>query len=71
MDLIDLATLGTLGDIMPLVEQNRSLVSEGLALINKSPRPAIRAILDVAGRKAGELRSTDISYVITPRLNAA
>ncbi len=71
MDYIDLATLGTLGDIMPLVDQNRSLVHEGLALINKNPRPALRAILDVAGRKAGELRSTDISYVITPRLNAA
>ena len=66
-----MATLGTIADVMPLVDQNRALVFEGIEKINKEPRPALRAILDVAGRKAGQLSSIDISYVITPRLNAA
>ena len=44
---MDLATLGTLADYMPLLGQNRSLVAEGIKMINEAPRPAIRAILDV------------------------
>ena len=56
---------------MPLIGQNRALVCEGLAAINKNPRPSIRAILDVAGKKPGELRASDVSYMIVPRLNAA
>ena len=70
-ELIDFATLGTLADVMPLVGQNRALVKEGINLINENPRASLRAMLDIAGKKAGELTSTDISYVITPRLNAA
>ena len=71
LDLIDLATLGTIADVMPLIGQNRALVSEGIKKINEETRPSLRAILDVAGKKAGELSSIDISYIITPRLNAA
>ena len=71
MDFIDLATLGTIADVMPLIGQNRALVTQGLEMINKQPRPSLRAILDVAGRKAGSMTAKDVSYVLTPRLNAA
>ena len=70
-DLIDLATLGTLGDIMPLVGENRALVSEGLLSLKESPRPGLAALLATARVDAKEIRSTALSFTLIPRLNAA
>lgn len=70
-DLIEFAALGTLADIMPLIWQNRALVSNGLKILNKNPRPCVRALLDVAGKSGIKMTAKDISYVIVPRLNAA
>jgi single-stranded-DNA-specific exonuclease len=70
-DLVDLATLGTIADIMPLTGENRSLVAEGLRLLTGSPRPGIASVLALSQRNSKDLRATDLSFTLIPRLNAA
>ncbi|MDR2105958.1 MAG: single-stranded-DNA-specific exonuclease RecJ [Coriobacteriales bacterium] len=70
-DLTDIATLGTLADVMPLTGENRALVAEGLALIERSPRPGIAAALALSKRGDTALTATDLSFSLIPRLNAA
>ncbi|MGI6220949.1 MAG: single-stranded-DNA-specific exonuclease RecJ [Coriobacteriales bacterium] len=69
--LIDLAALGTIADRMPLFGENRALVSEGVKLINESPRPGIAASLAAAGDLVGKVDAVNLSFSIIPRLNAA
>lgn len=69
-DYTDLATLGTVADLMPMVGENRALVADGLKRINENPRPCIAALLAQAGA-AEETTSTNLSFSAVPRLNAA
>ena len=68
---LDLVALATVTDLSPMVGENRYLVKEGLKVLNKGSRPGIRAMIDLAGLKAGVLNSEHISWVLGPRLNAA
>lgn len=69
---LDLVALGTVADVVPLDHNNRVLVTQGLARINAGQTSAgIAALLNVAGRAAGNLRASDLSFGIAPRLNAA
>jgi single-stranded-DNA-specific exonuclease len=70
-DLLDLVALGTIADLVPLLNQNRALVRQGLARINSMERAGIDALCRRAGLKPGQVDSTSISYAIAPRLNAA
>ncbi len=67
--LIDLVSLGTVADMMPLVSENRYLVKQGLRLLNTSPRLGIREMVTQAGLPMGSLDTESISWVIAPRLN--
>jgi len=69
--LIDLAALGTVADIAPLLGENRYLVKQGLKLINDTPRLGIREMMTRAGLNIGNLDTESISWVLAPRLNAA
>jgi len=69
--LVDLAALGTVADVSPLLGENRYLVKEGLTAMNKKPRLGIRALIEQAGLSGGSLDAECISWVIAPRLNAA
>lgn len=69
--LADIAALGTVADVVPLIGENRVIVREGLQLINTDPRPGIAALRDVAKMNGRPLRSETISYIFAPRLNAA
>ena len=66
----DLATLGTVADLMPMRDENRALVTDGLARINNSPRPCIAALLGQAGAGGRPISATDLSFSVIPRLNA-
>ena len=66
----DLATLGTVADLMPMRDENRALVADGLSCINNSPRPCIAALLGQAGAVGKPVTSTDLSFSLIPRLNA-
>jgi single-stranded-DNA-specific exonuclease len=71
-ELLDLVALGTVADVVPLDHVNRILVSQGLARINaRRCRPGILALLDIAGRKPGNLVTADLGFAVAPRLNAA
>jgi len=67
----DLATLGTIADLMPMRDENRALVADGLAHINGSPRPCLAALLGQAGVAGKAVSATDLSFSLIPRLNAA
>ncbi|MFT6464282.1 single-stranded-DNA-specific exonuclease RecJ [Halopseudomonas sp.] len=71
-ELLDLVALGTVADVVPLDANNRIFVHQGLARIRAGRcRPGIRALLEVAGRPAQRLVSTDLGFIVGPRLNAA
>jgi single-stranded-DNA-specific exonuclease len=70
-DLLDLAAIGTVADSVPLLGENRILVTYGLKVVNRSScRVGIQALKDSAGI-SGELRSVRLSYTLIPRINAA
>ena len=69
-DYLDLAALGTMADRVPLLGQNRMLVSVGVARMAHSIWPGIRAIMNVAGVGASDVSSDDLAYRVAPRLNA-
>ena len=69
---LDLVALGTVADLVPLDDLNRTLVHQGLARINHNHcRPGIKALLEVAKRHAGGVNERDLAFKIAPRLNAA
>ncbi len=67
----DLVALGTVADVVPLQDENRSLVVRGLKLINEHRRHGITALLMTAGTKGLPTTATDISYTLSPRINSA
>ncbi len=69
--LLDLAALGTVADMAPLLGENRYLVRQGLKRINSAPRLGVREMLTQAGLATGSLDAETISWVLAPRLNAA
>ena len=70
--LLDLVAVGTVADVVPLDRNNRLLVQQGLQRIRAGRcLPGIRALLEVGGRVPARTVSTDLGFVIGPRLNAA
>ena len=70
-DLLDVVALGTVTDMGPLTGENRVLVKAGLEAINKTERPGLKALIEVAGLVQGQITSSDIGYMLGPRINAA
>lgn len=67
---LDLVALAGAADIVPLVDENRVLVREGLDLINRNPRPGILALIKIARLEPGDLSAGKIVFTIAPRINA-
>ena len=67
---LDLVTISTAADIVPITGENRTLSYFGLKEINAHPRPGIKAMLEAAGKKL-PLDISDLVFVIGPRINAA
>ena len=71
-DALDLVALGTVADVVPLDRNNRILVAAGLARIRSGrARPGIEALFEVAGKDYRQATSTDLGFIVGPRLNAA
>lgn len=68
---VDIVTIGTIADVVPLLGENRIMVDKGLKLLQKPFRPGIRAIIEVAGAANRPMNSSTIAFAIAPRLNAA
>ncbi|ANJ67913.1 single-stranded-DNA-specific exonuclease RecJ [Halothiobacillus diazotrophicus] len=69
---LDLVAVGTVADVVPLDDNNRRLVAQGLARIRAGQcLPGISALFAVAGKDPRQAASTDLGFVVGPRLNAA
>ena len=70
-ELLQLAALATVADVVPLRDANRVLTRAGLEALNRAPLVGVRALVDRSGLKLGRIGSTEIGFVLGPRLNAA
>jgi single-stranded-DNA-specific exonuclease len=68
---LDLVAMGTVADVMPLVGNNRILVSHGLRQISSAPRVGLAALMKQARIRARKLRADHVAFHLAPRLNAA
>lgn len=66
----DLAAIGTIGDIVPLTGENRTLIRAGLERLSQSDRPGVQALLENAGVAGKALTSTNVAFTLVPRINA-
>ena len=72
MELIDLVALGTVADVVPLDDNNRILVHQGLQRIRAGKaRPGIQALIEIAKRDPRRLVAADFGFALGPRINAA
>ena len=70
-EVLDLVAVGTIGDMMPLTDENRTLVKYGLRALNSGKRPGLRELIRVSGLELGEIKSEDAGFILVPHLNAA
>ena len=66
----DLVCIGTIGDVVPLIGENRTFVREGLRLIGQTDRLGLRALMECAGMADRTLSSINVAFTIVPRINA-
>lgn len=70
LELADLAAIGTVADVAPLVGENRSIARLGLELMRSRPRPGIAALLSAARVDAARISPESLAFGLVPRLNA-
>jgi len=68
---LDLVAISIASDIVPIIDENRVLMKEGLQMINANPRVGFKALLDVIKVPAGNVNTSTIVFSIGPRINAA
>lgn len=66
----DLVAIGTIGDIVPLTGENRTLIRAGLERLSQSDRLGVQALLENAGIAGKALTSTNVAFTLVPRINA-
>jgi single-stranded-DNA-specific exonuclease len=71
LELADLATIGSVADVAPVVGENRAIARLGLALLRTAPRPGIAALLDRARIVPAAVDLESVAFALAPRLNAA
>lgn len=70
-EFADLATIGTVADVMPMVDENRTIVLRGLKLLARPKRVGLAMLVREAGLDNRPLNSVSIGYTLAPRINAA
>ncbi len=71
LDLADLAAIGTIADVAPILGENRAIVRLGLERIRANPRPGLAAVLSRANIAPAAVDVETLSFAVAPRLNAA
>jgi single-stranded-DNA-specific exonuclease len=69
--LLDLVALGTVCDVVTLLDENRTNVYWGLQVLAKTRRPGLKALMAVARVEAGKLDSRSLGFALGPRMNAS
>jgi single-stranded-DNA-specific exonuclease len=70
-DILDLVALGTVGDLMPMVDENRIMVRIGMAKMGEGKRPELQLLLSLQKLSGVKLSTNDIGWQISPLINAA
>ena len=68
---LDLVAISIASDIVPLVDENRVLMRQGLKLINETPRTGIKALANLIKMEIGSISTSQIVFSLGPRINAA
>lgn len=71
LDLADLAAIGTVADLAPVLGENRAIVQLGLERLRSGPRPGLAALLAAARIAPADIDLEGLAFGIAPRLNAA
>lgn len=67
----DLAAIGTIADVVPLVDENRIIVAKGLSKLAEPKRPGLRELFKIAGISGKPINASTIAFAVAPRMNAA
>ncbi|WP_156807343.1 single-stranded-DNA-specific exonuclease RecJ [Effusibacillus pohliae] len=70
-EFLDLAAVGTIADLAPLVDENRLFACCGLERINQSPRLGLQALIEVSGLQGKVITAGHVGFALGPRINAA
>ena len=70
-DLLDLVALGTIADMVSLLDDNHALVARGLAELRLARRPGLSALMQIANVDPSEVTTRTVGYTLAPRINAA
>jgi len=68
---LDLVSLGTVADVVPLIGENRILVKNGLSELTHTKKEGLRALIEESYLKGKEIASYHVGYILAPRINAA
>ncbi len=71
VQLLPLAALGTIADVVPLLGENRIIVTHGLRTLPQSPLPGVQALIESAGLRGSRIDGFDVGFKLAPRINAA
>jgi single-stranded-DNA-specific exonuclease len=70
-DDLDLVSLGTIADVVPLTGENRVMVKEGLLRLSQTERPGLKALVEISGIRNKKITSDFVGYILGPRINAS
>lgn len=70
-EVLDLVAIATIGDIVPLIDENRTLTKYGMGIINARKRPGLKKLMEEVGLSKEKIKSENIAYIVVPHLNAA
>lgn len=70
-NFLDIAAIGTIADVVPLLNENRIIVKNGLARIGDTKNEGIKALLKVCGLNGRDLNTYNVAFMLAPRINAA
>ncbi|MHC5007340.1 MAG: single-stranded-DNA-specific exonuclease RecJ, partial [Planctomycetota bacterium] len=70
LDMLPMAALGTIADVVPLVDENRTIASFGLRWIKQTPLVGLKALIEASGLTGEDVDSEKVGFVLAPRLNA-
>lgn len=71
LDLLEFVAIGTVADLVPLVDENRYFVKEGIRRLRMSSRPGIQALAKIGGTEQRQFNEETLGFMVGPRLNAA
>ncbi len=71
LEELDLVSLGTIADSVPLMDENRIIAKEGLLRLPQTKRVGLKVMIENAGIKNRKFNSTYVSFILGPRINAS